>query len=72
MSISDAKRRASAKWDAANMTTIGCRVRRDQAEKFKAACILRGTTINAVFLSAMHDFMMGDNRAGSTKPGPDD
>lgn len=57
MTVSKAKKQANAKWDRENMTTIGCRVRRDVAEKFKAECARRGTTINSVFLGAMRQFM---------------
>ena len=57
MAISEAKKRANVKWDTANMTIVGCRVRRDRAEEFKAACKEAGTTPNAVFLEAMNDFM---------------
>lgn len=45
------------KWDAANMTVLGCKVRKDKAEAFKAACKAAGTTPNAVFTAAINDFM---------------
>ena len=57
MPASEAKRKANKKWDAANMTVVGCKVRKDVAERFKAECKRRGTTVNAVFLQAMRDFM---------------
>lgn len=57
MPISESRRRANAKWDAANMVTLGCRMRRDSAEQFKSACYLAGTTPNAVFTAAAADFM---------------
>lgn len=57
MPVSEAKRKANQKWDAENMTVIGCKVRKDVAERFKAECKRRGTTVNAVFLQAMRDFM---------------
>ena len=57
MSISDAKRRANNKWTAANMTVLGCKVRKDRADAFKAACAAAGTSVNAVFASAMDEFM---------------
>ena len=57
MPVSEAKRKANQKWDAENMTVIGCKVRKDVAEAFKAECKRRGTTVNAVFLQAMRDFM---------------
>lgn len=53
----DAQRRAQNKYDAANMTVLGCKVRRDEAEAFKEACRAAGTTPNAVFRDAMQRFM---------------
>lgn len=55
--LTDAKRRANNKYIAANMTTLGVKVRRDRAEDFKAACKEEGTTPNAVFTQAINDFM---------------
>ena len=57
MGLSESKRRANNKWDAANMTVLGCKVRRDRAEQFKAACKKNGTSPNAIFLAALEKFM---------------
>lgn len=57
MSLTEAKRRANNKWDAANMTVLGCKVRKDKAEAFKTACKSAGTTPNAVFTAAMDKFL---------------
>jgi hypothetical protein len=57
MAVSDSRRRANNKWDAANMTTLGCRMKRSDAEDFKAACKDSGTTPNAVFNTAVAEFM---------------
>lgn len=57
MPLTEAKRRANNKYIAANMTTLGVKVRRDKAEKFKAACRDAGTTPNAVFTEAIDSFM---------------
>lgn len=67
MSLTEAKRRANNKWDAANMTVLGCKVRKDRAEQFKAACKDAGTTPNAVFNEAINKFM--DDKGG--KPNGD-
>lgn len=66
MTVSNARKQANAKWDRENMTTIGCRVKKDKAARFKAACIDAGTTINAVFLAAMDEFMY--THASTTAP----
>lgn len=57
MAVSDSRRRANKKWDAANMTTLGCRMKIVDAEAFKAACKAAGTNPNAVFNTAVADFM---------------
>ena len=54
---SENQKRARNKWDATNMTVLGCKVRRDKAEAFKAACAAAGTSVNAVFAAAIDDFM---------------
>ena len=48
MAVTKSRKKANAKWDAENMTTLGCRVKKDQAEKFKTYCAEIGKTSNAV------------------------
>lgn len=57
MALTDAKRRANNKYIAEHMTVLGCKVKKEEADAFRAACAARGTTVNAVFRSAMEDFM---------------
>lgn len=57
MAISEAQRRANNKWAAKNTTVLGCKMRRDAADEFKAACKAAGTTPNAVFRRAVDEFM---------------
>ncbi len=45
---SEAQKKASIKWDKENMSVVGCKVKKDQAEKFKAYCASMGKTSNAV------------------------
>lgn len=59
MALTEAKRRANNKYIAANMTTLGVKLRRSDAEEFKAACRAAGTTPNAVFRAAIDRFMEG-------------
>ena len=56
--VTENQKRSRNKWDAANMTVLGCKVRKDKAEAFKAACAAAGTTVNAVFSAAIDDFML--------------
>lgn len=48
MPISDKKKASNAKWDKQNMATLGCKVRKEQAEKFKQYAAEQGKTANAV------------------------
>ena len=48
MAVSDAKKKANAKWDSENMATLACKVKKDHADKFKAYCSEVGKTSNAV------------------------
>ena len=59
MALTDSKRRANNKYIAAHMTVLGCKVRKDDAEQFKAACKEAGTTPNEIFRKAMRAFMAG-------------
>lgn len=66
MPMSEARRRANQKWDAANNTVMCCKCRNDEAAEFKEACKVMGTSPNAVFLSAMRSFM-AEYRNGQTQ-----
>lgn len=48
MAPSEAQKRASAKYQKENIASLACRVKKDQAEKFKDYCKERGKTSNAV------------------------
>lgn len=55
--VSDAQKKASAKWDKENMVVLACKVKRETAEQFKAACAAQGTTSNAVLQQAVKAFL---------------
>ena len=63
MALTEARRRANNKYIAKNYTVVGCKVRKDEAEKFKEACKEAGTTPNAIFRAAMDDFMGWERQA---------
>ena len=68
MALSAAKKASNAKWDKANMATIGARLRRTQAEKFKEYCAGLGLAPNRV----LQDFILsciGEIRTGEENPG---
>lgn len=57
MAVTPAKRASNAKWDRANMTTLGCRVKREDAERYHAAAAAQGTTVNAVMRKALDEML---------------
>ena len=48
MSISEAHKRANAKWDQANLMTLGVRLKRTDAMAFKEYAASQGKTANAL------------------------
>ncbi len=44
----EAQKKAAAKYHKENIASLACRVKKDQAEKFKAYCEGQGKTSNAV------------------------
>lgn len=55
--VTEARKRANAKWDKENMVVLACKVKRETAEKFKAACAAQGTTSNAVLQQAVKTYL---------------
>ncbi len=54
MAPTEAQKRASAKYQEKNIASLACRVKKEQAEKFKAYCTGLGKTSNAV----LREFVM--------------
>jgi len=48
MAPTDAQKRASAKYQKENIASLACRVKKEDAEKFKEYCAALGKTSNAV------------------------
>ena len=48
MATTEAQKRASAKYQKENIASLACRVKKEQAEKFKEYCAEQGKTSNAV------------------------
>ena len=51
--VSEAKKSAIARWDKEHMTTVGCRVTKEKAAEFKAACETLGVRPNTVIRQAV-------------------
>ena len=54
MAVTEAQKRASAKYQEKTIASLACRVKKEQAEKFKAYCAAKGRTSNAV----LREFVM--------------
>lgn len=48
MAISEKKKATNARWDKDNMATVGCKLRKEQAESFRAYAQSQGKTSNAL------------------------
>ena len=57
MAQTEAQKRAVRKYQAEHCATLSCKLRKEDAEAFKAACKAAGTTPNAVFRDASSRFM---------------
>ena len=63
MAPTEARRRASAKYQRENIASLACRVKKDQAEKFKEYGAGMGKTSNAVLRDYVLD-CIGEKEAG--------
>ncbi|MER2150823.1 MAG: hypothetical protein ABS900_04330 [Candidatus Limivicinus sp.] len=57
MPVSEAKKKANNKWDAANMQNLSVKVRREYADQIRAKAAEKGTTVGAILRKALDDFM---------------
>jgi hypothetical protein len=55
--VSEAKKKANNKWDAANMQNLSVKVRREYADQIRAKAAEKGTTVGAILRKALDDFM---------------
>lgn len=61
----NAQREASNRWDYKNRTVLGCKVDRETAERYKAHCAAKGTTVNAEIKSFVLDSLGETETAGA-------
>lgn len=60
MPVSDAKKKANNKWDAAHMQNLSVKVRREYADQIREKAAAQGTTIGAILRKALDEFMKTD------------
>ena len=61
MALTDAQRRANNKYISEHMTVLGCKVRKDYADRVREKAKDEGTSVNAILKKALDDFMEGRN-----------
>ena len=59
----EAQKKAAAKYHKENIASLACRVKKEQAEQFKAYCESQGKTSNAVLREYVLE-CIGDNEKG--------
>ncbi len=64
MAPTEAQKRASAKYQKENIASLACRVKKEQAEKFKSYCADMGKTSNAVLRDYVLDCIDEKEEAG--------
>lgn len=57
MSLSESRRRANDKWDKENMATLACKVKKNEAERFKEKARAEKETVNAVLARFVREYV---------------
>lgn len=60
MGLTDAQRRANNKYISEHMTVLGCKVRKDYADRVRQKAKDEGTSVNAILKKALDEYMEGD------------
>lgn len=55
--LTEAKRRSNNKYIKENMTILACKVRKDYADKVKAAAEANGDTVNAIIKRSLDAYL---------------
>lgn len=55
--VTPKKRKSNNAWDAANMTVLGCKVRKEYADQVRTVCAANGDTVNAILKQALDDYL---------------
>lgn len=65
MAPRESQKRASLKWDSENMTTLGCKVKKDEAVAFKSFCSQLGKTSNTMLKEFVIKCIGGESEEGA-------
>ena len=61
MALTDAQRRANNRYISEHMTVLGCKVRKDYANRVRQKAKDEGTSVNAILKKALDEFVEGQN-----------
>lgn len=53
--MTEARKKANAKWDKENMTIVGCRITKAKAQEFRDACAALGLVPNQILKQAVDE-----------------
>ena len=57
MALTEAQKRANNKYIAEHMTVLGCKVRKEYADKVREKAKAEGTSVNAILKNALDEFL---------------
>lgn len=57
MALTEAQKRANNKYIAEHMTVLGCKVRKEYADKVREKAKEEGTSVNAILKRALDEFL---------------
>lgn len=57
MALTEAQKRANNKYIAEHMTVLGCKVRKEYADKVREKAKTEGTSVNAILKKALDEFL---------------
>ena len=57
MALTEAQKRANNKYIAEHMTVLGCKVRKEYADKVREKAKTEGTSVNAILKNALDEFL---------------
>lgn len=57
MALTEAQKRANNKYIAEHMTVLGCKVRKEYADRVREKAKAEGTSVNAILKRALDEFL---------------
>lgn len=57
MALTEAQKRANNKYIAEHMAVLGCKVRKEYADKVREKAKAEGTSVNAILKKALDEFL---------------